>query len=332
MASAPTPQVLAAVLLIALLPVVAPLPGCYRESIESTAPDVIAPLPPAGLRLESAHDGYVFISWMENSEQDLQAYVVYRSEPSAAGFTAIDTTTRDWYVDGQRSYDTTYTYRVTALDNSGNESAPSGAVSAQSPNTSPPAAPSLLNVAASNIGGALRIEGDWNPVDAYDLRGYVVLRARSADPAGFDTLLATDDTRFVDTSIAATGVVYYYAVAAVDRGGLAGARSPVASDLATDAPRLLAPADASKVTDYPVFQWAATPGALAYRLLLCASPAGDQVWTTTVDETGAASYTVDYAGPSLATAKTYYWRVATLSRPGGPINAASATWTFQTNF
>lgn len=307
--------------------------GCYRESVESTAPDVIPPLPPADLLLEGARDGYIFLSWLPNSEHDLDAYVVYRSEPASAAFLPIDTTTRSYIIDGQRSYDTTYTYRVTALDYSGNESAPSNAVSAQSPNVAAPDAPDVLTVAASNIDGVLRMDVGWDPADAYDLRGYVVYRSRSPQiQAGSDSLSFTEDTRFTDNDIAATGSAYFYAVAAVDRGGRVSSLPSPVSDFATDIPQLLSPQNASSVQDYPVFRWSAVRGALAYKLLLSSSAAGDQIWSATVNDSGADAYSIIYQGPSLATARSYYWRIATITKSGGPPNALSPIWYFQTHF
>lgn len=106
-------------------------------AIGNACPDTTAPAPPSSLGAV-AGDAKVVLDWAENTEPDLAGYRLYRrnsdgtwpstplASPSASSFT--DTTLANG---------TTYTYRVTAYDTSGNESAASGEASAT------PAAPAV---------------------------------------------------------------------------------------------------------------------------------------------------------------------------------------------
>jgi hypothetical protein len=307
--------------------------GCQRETVDPITPDMIPPLPPAGLIVQAAQDGFVYLRWLRNSEADLQSYVVYRREAGLADFTVIDSTTSSYLWDSQRSYDSTYEYQVRALDQSGNLSAASNTVSAVSPNLEAPQTPELLRVAASNVDGRLSMQLDWLPSPDDDLRGYQVYRSAVPDiDTARQAYRFTEDSRVVDDAIPATGATWYYAVAAVDRGGKRSAPTPVDFDFATDAPVLLAPADAARVSDYPIFRWNTVRGAMQYRLLLSASPAGDQIWSADVNDTGTGELVLPYGGPSLSSGRTYFWRVATLTRSGGPINALSSQRSFQAIF
>ena len=93
---------------------------CHRGA---SAPDTTPPAAPTGLTA-NAGDGHVGLDWADNSEPDLEGYRVYRDDDRVAS-------------PGESSYDdtglanaTSYSYQVTAVDKSGNESAGSPAVSA----------------------------------------------------------------------------------------------------------------------------------------------------------------------------------------------------------
>lgn len=94
------------------------------------APDIIAPEAPTGLQV-AAGNGTIRLNWAENIEADLAGYAVYRrelagvySDPLIVGLTSPD------YTDVSVANGTTYVYRVSAFDSSGNQSAFSDEASA----------------------------------------------------------------------------------------------------------------------------------------------------------------------------------------------------------
>jgi fibronectin type 3 domain-containing protein len=99
-----------------------------NESLKSTEtsatpePDTIPPAAPTGLTA-AAGDNFVRLTWMQNSEADLDSYKVYRSTTSSNyPATALATVSTNAYVDGTAENGTTYYYVVTAVDNGSNES------------------------------------------------------------------------------------------------------------------------------------------------------------------------------------------------------------------
>jgi chitodextrinase len=88
-----------------------------------TPPDTIAPAAPGGLTA-TAGDARVTLDWMDNSESDLNHYNVRRNGAVVASPTSSS------YTDTGLTNGTTYTYTVTAVDNAGNESAPSNTATA----------------------------------------------------------------------------------------------------------------------------------------------------------------------------------------------------------
>ena len=90
-----------------------------------------APRVPNGLSGSGA-DGRAFLFWSENPEADLQGYNLYRSRCPAGPYrdrVNASPLKVPEYLDVAADSDVTYTYAVTAVDRSGNESSLSGKVS-----------------------------------------------------------------------------------------------------------------------------------------------------------------------------------------------------------
>lgn len=76
------------------------------------------------------------LSWNANSESDLAGYNLYRSDISGGALTKLNTSviTDSFYTDSGLADNTTYYYRVSAVDTSGNESALAAEVSGTTDN------------------------------------------------------------------------------------------------------------------------------------------------------------------------------------------------------
>ena len=90
------------------------------------AGDSAAPAAPTGLVAITGTGQVVSLDWNDNTEPDLGEYRVSRSTVSAvAGFAKIAEVAASRFVDVDVAFGTQYFYRVTAVDRSENESAPS---------------------------------------------------------------------------------------------------------------------------------------------------------------------------------------------------------------
>ncbi|MBR9975081.1 MAG: hypothetical protein KFF77_05835 [Bacteroidetes bacterium] len=306
--------------------------ACERERIVDPGPDTTAPLPPVDLLVEGARDGYIFISWIRNRELDLRGYVIYRSEEGdAPRFVAVDTIGENYFFDEQRSYDSTYFYFVTAVDEDGNESPPSDTVSARARNVREPEAPRNLQVNGFNDGSRRLWLLSWSPVEEADLSLYRIYRSDipidRADPA---LLLAESDASFFDdVSAAAPGWRWFYAVTAVDRGGLESPLSSVQSDIIAIRPTLLSPAHNTQAPSYPMLRWHRVSAASGYLLTVSLSERSGEIWSRGVAQGSGDTLSFRYDGRALSVGQTYYWRVSSVTATNGKPNGVSDAWRFQ---
>lgn len=315
--------VLAAIVAVLLM-------SCQRDELLPDMPDSVPPLPPAGVLVESAHDGYSFIGWLRNTEHDLEKYIVYRAVSVTGPFSITDTSLRNFWIDASCAYDTTYFYYVCAVDRSGNRSDPSDTVSALSRNINDPEPAAYLHANGENNGASRRIRLVWPLPRDFDVTLYRIYRAENSVPIPDAAFLrdSVEGTMYEDTAVA-VGITYYYRLVTVDKGGRTSIPSEYASDLVTAQPPLLAPADRAILDAYPVFEWRAVAGAAEYEIRVSESPAAAPVWTTRVRYTGADTLRIVYDGPSLYQARAYHWTVATATSIGGTVNAVSSPRIFQ---
>ena len=94
--------------------------------------DTTAPNAPMTLTANSSVAGQISLDWFNNTEPDLAGYSVYRATSSGGTFSKLNTALigPSAYTDSTVTAGTTYFYKVTASDNSGNESVFSTQVSA----------------------------------------------------------------------------------------------------------------------------------------------------------------------------------------------------------
>lgn len=305
--------------------------GCEREAIQPDEVDVTPPLPASGLVVEQAEDGLIFIGWVKNTDRDLSAYIVYRSEYDQNNFRAVDTTAINYFVDEHRSYDTTYFYYVTAIDVAGNQSARSIIISAKSPNLSSPKSPVNFIVHGYHVGPVRFLQLEWKPNQESDLTGYRIYRSNASsvkiDPSSLIALVQFAFYR--DTTISQLNTPYYYAVTAIDAGGKESDPSSINGDVITDVPQLVEPVPFASVLGYPTFRWMNVNGATRYKVIVSGSELTNEISSFTVDAATSPIISARYRGPYLSIGKLYYWRVATITVSENYPNALSETRVFQ---
>ncbi|MDR0885016.1 MAG: InlB B-repeat-containing protein [Clostridiales Family XIII bacterium] len=123
-----------------------------QHQIDRTPPNAPAAVTASGL------NGYIEIAWYNNSEEDLNAYAIYRAESTDGTYTKVKDGLKALnYFDRNVTNGTQYYYRVSAFDFAGNESAQSEVVSASMAlDTEAPEVVNIYPVSNSAIGSGFK--------------------------------------------------------------------------------------------------------------------------------------------------------------------------------
>lgn len=171
----------------------------------------ISSLKPANV-LTSAGTRVVLVRWNAVTDNAVSGYRVYRSLSASANFDQlVELATVTQYADRSVSLNTTYFYRIAAIDNRGNLSQFSDIVSATpSADTVAPATPQGATATALNRS----IKLTWQLNSETDLIGYVI--RRQADGGNFEQIATAGAvTQYTDSAVT-VGVRYRYQIGAVD--------------------------------------------------------------------------------------------------------------------
>ncbi|EOA3806935.1 fibronectin type III domain-containing protein [Enterococcus hirae] len=182
----------------------------YFYNVQATALDLEAPTNPKNLKVNDVSSDSVSLSWEAATDNvGVMGYLVYRDNQLIQTVTDADLA----YTDNGLTEDTTYTYEVRAVDQAGNVSVASNAVTARTKlaSSSPPAVPLNLKVTSVTTDS---VSLSWEAaIDDVGVTGYHVHR----DDQLVQTLSGTDLT-YIDTGLM-EATTYTYKIRAVDQAG-----------------------------------------------------------------------------------------------------------------
>jgi fibronectin type 3 domain-containing protein len=169
---------------------------------------IIKPSAPYNLT-GSGTTAHIYLSWSQNSSDDVDGFVIYRSNDSGATYSPVDTSLSnrnyyDYVVDGKLYY-----YQVSAYNSVG-ESDRSNAVSAR---RLTPETPSSIYIGSEQFRTHIPIS--WS--SSTGATGYNVYRSLSAD-SGYIKLATIQTTAYNDSS-ALANTIYYYKISAYSTVG-----------------------------------------------------------------------------------------------------------------
>lgn len=322
-------------LLITLLALSMIFAGCVApEEDDSTAPGA-----PQSLTFDAnqSGDGQVYITWTAPSDKDIDYYQIYRAI-AGGDFSVIFTLGDTYYLDQNLDYTIEYSYKVTAMDENGNESPFSNSISVTPLNLFPPETPADLSIKAHNIAADfnVNVELTWSANTENDFSYYKIYRSATTP------LFAANAASYLDsvTSIfyldedVVPGNTYHYKLIAYDRGHEASDPTIVVSDTPLLVPNLNRPTDDQQnLSLTPTFEWANVNGAVKYKIVVRTSSQSGDIWESEIVATTSNTMTVNYpanATTPLAANTRYFWFVAGFSQDTDEVNVYSETQSFRT--
>lgn len=183
----------------------------YFDNVQATALDLEAPTNPKNLKVNDVSSDSVSLSWEAATDNvGVLGYLVYRDNQLIQTVTGANLT----YIDTGLMEDTTYTYIVKAVDQSGNISEASNTVTVRTKSAedlTPPTPP--LNLRIDDV-TTNSVSLSWGAaIDNVGVTGYHVYR----DDQLVQTLTGTE-LSYIDTELM-EDTTYIYKIRAVDQAG-----------------------------------------------------------------------------------------------------------------
>ncbi|HEX2961411.1 MAG TPA: hypothetical protein VHO43_06455 [Ignavibacteriales bacterium] len=305
--------------------------GCQRDTSVSEPDTGLPPAVPAGPQVVAAHDGSVLIDWRPNAEPNLKGYYVYKGVNDSLGLKRVFFTSDSYFYDDSLSYDSTYYYKVSALDMSGKESQQTSLLRARPINLNAPREVSTLVVNARNWIDSLSVFLKWEPNQEGDISGYEVYRGESEGftPGSDNFIGKSSGPQFLDRQNLKPYVTYYYKLITTDKGGLKSKAGNEVSDMILGIPEALFPANGSQVDYFDNFIIKGISVPAHYKIVLQSNEYFGEIWSREFDSSVTNdSIRVKIDGIQLNTNTVYYWRIVTYSNGNSEPNSISALYNF----
>lgn len=305
--------------------------GCQRDTSVSEPDTGLPPAVPAVPQVVAAHDGSVLIDWRPNAEPNLKGYYVYKGVNDSLRLKRVFFTSDSYFYDDSLSYDSTYYYKVSALDMSGKESQQTSLLRARPINLNAPREVSTLVVNARNWIDSLSVFLKWEPNQEGDISGYEVYRGESEGfTPGSDNFIGNaSGPQFLDRQNLKPYVTYYYKLITTDKGGLKSKAGNEVSDMILGIPEALFPANGSQVDYFDNFIIKGISVPAHYKIVLQSNEYFGEIWSREFDSSVTNdSIRVKIDGIQLNTNTVYYWRIVTYSNGNSEPNSISALYNF----
>ncbi|NWF88743.1 MAG: hypothetical protein HXY50_04685 [Ignavibacteriaceae bacterium] len=307
------------------------LNSCERPTDTNQQNDGTPPAIPTGVSIVYSFDGEILIEWNQNSDLDLKGYNVYRKS-STTNFECLGFTSNNYYFDDSLSYDTTYHYKISAVDIWGEESEKSLEVSAAPINKYKPDRLRYININARNWVGVISIFLSWSPGYESDIAGYNIYRGLSSNFTADSTSFIgfTSDVNFSDTSDLVFYTEYFYKIRTVDKGGLISEESVTVSDEVYEIAELVFPPNNGFVNYFNYFKIKSLKTQARYQIVVQTNEYSGELWSYSFNAAAADSMIeIKFTPPYLYPYVYYYWRVFTFSGNNSEPNSISPFFRFR---
>ncbi|HZW37945.1 MAG TPA: hypothetical protein VFF33_01455 [Ignavibacteriaceae bacterium] len=304
--------------------------SCERQDNIVTIDDGLPPAVPQGLFVYNATDGTIDIEWKKNNEPDLKGYNVYR-RTNKTDYILIASTKNYYYFDDSLEYEETYFYKVTSVDLTNLESDFSNEISAIPSNKFKPNRPNDFQAFGRNWNGRKYMFLKWMTNTESDVSYYNIYRStvEGFQPDSTNLIGTSNISTFKDTVSIELYKTYYYKITAVDKGGLESTFSNESSDLILDLPKLVFPANNSRVRFFNNFKIITLPQPATYKVILQPNEFYGELWSNDFNSNllnDTLDIGLNYTYFEYNT--KYFWRIVTFTKSFSEPNSITDLFSF----
>jgi fibronectin type 3 domain-containing protein len=268
--------------------------GSATTSSSSSEPEI--PAAPTGVTATVQSSDSIYVSW--GSVPGASGYHVYRAYSSYGSYSEFVSKSDAFYTDTRLPSNTTYYYKVSAWNSSGesSQSTSYGSATTLSSSSEPeiPAAPTGIMATAQSSDS---IYVSWNSVSGAS--EYYIYRANSSY-GSYSVIVSTSDAFYTDTELT-SNTTYYYKVSAYNSVGEGGQSSYTSATTPVGVPiGVTASVQSSSSIN---ISWEPESGVSGYNVYRADSSDG---YYSSITSTNSTSYT----NTGLASNTTYYYKVS----------------------
>lgn len=305
--------------------------GCDRDTPVETTDDGRPPSKPQGLSIFREYDGEIGIEWNQNLEKDIAYYRLFRSNSVSAEYIQVDSTSSSFFIDTQLAYDTTYYYKISAVDIVGNISEFSDSVSGTPANLYTPFPPYYLTINARNWNDSLSMKITFGESFSTDVDYYEIHRSTdmSFTPNSTTIIGSNKKTNYIDKSELNLLQEYFYKIISVDKGNLKSKSSVELTDILLDKPKLVFPNNNTVQDYFAEFKIKTCSLPTSYKIVLQSNEIyGPEVELNFFSQKTNTIISVPIKNVTFTAYADYYWRVFTYTKNNNIPNSYSELYKF----
>jgi subtilisin family serine protease/fibronectin type 3 domain-containing protein len=256
---------------------------------------------PTGLTATGVSKGQINLNW--TAVTGATKYIIYRATSQTGTYSYVGTSTTNAYSNAWLGANTTYWYKVSAVDSTG-EGSQAATISGKTLAASTIAAPTGLTATGVSKG---QINLNWTAVTG--ATKYIIYRATSQ--TGTYSYVGTSTTNAYSNAWLGANTTYWYKVSSVNTTG-EGAPSVVVSGKTLAASTIAAPTGltATGVSKSQInLKWTAVTGTTKYNIYRATSQTGTYSYV-------GSSTTNAYSNASLGANTTYWYKVSAVDSTG----------------
>ena len=189
----------------------------YSAPVAIKLKDVIPPAQPVIINTE-LNNNSVVISWLQQFENDLAGYKVFRSEDSLSGFTELASLTKEVlsYTNNNLEPGKNYYYKIAAIDAAGNTSQMSEYFNVLMPEKTAQSVELKFTASFDKQNNTVNIS--WDAIKDNQVKGYIVLRRDGDEEFGYPVSEMVTASSFTESNVEALSK-YSYSIKIIYENG-----------------------------------------------------------------------------------------------------------------